>query len=131
MENRKVVIIGSGAVGSTTAYTMMFNESINEIVIIDINKDKAIGDALDIQHGMAFLSPKKIYAGDYKDIKDAHIIIITAGVAQKPNETRLDLLKKNLRVFDDIIKNMKPYLDEAAIVLVVTNPVDIYLTLLI
>ncbi|HHU27844.1 TPA: L-lactate dehydrogenase [bacterium] len=125
MENRKVVIIGSGAVGSTTAYTMMFNESINEIVIIDINKDKAIGDALDIQHGMAFLSPKKIYAGDYKDIKDAHIIIITAGVAQKPNETRLDLLKKNLRVFDDIIKNMKPYLDEAAIVLVVTNPVDI------
>lgn len=125
MESRKVVIIGSGAVGATTAYTMMFNDFINEVVIIDLNKDKAEGDALDILHGMAFMNPKKIYAGDYKDIKDAHIVIITAGVAQKPNETRLDLLHKNLKVFDNIISNMKPYLDDTTIVLVVTNPVDI------
>lgn len=125
MENRKVVIIGDGAVGSTTAYTLMQKDFVNEIVIIDINKNKAEGDVLDMIHGISFVSPKKLKAGDYKDVSDAHIVIITAGVGQKDGETRIDLLKRNIKVFDSVIENIKPYLDEDAIVLVVTNPVDI------
>ena len=125
MENRKVVIIGDGAVGSTTAYTLALGEIVNEIVIIDVNKNKAEGDVLDILHGMPFVTPKIIKAGDYCDCKDAHIIIITAGVAQRDGETRQDLLFRNIRVFDSIIMSMKPYIDEETIVLVVTNPVDV------
>lgn len=124
---RKVVIIGDGFVGSTTAYTLMFDSLAEEIVIIDINKKKAEGDVLDMLHGMPLVEkPKKIIAGDYKDIENAHIIIITAGVGQKdPSETRVHLLQRNLAVFDSIIDNMKPYLSDRAIVLVVSNPVDI------
>lgn len=125
MENRKIAIIGDGAVGSTTAYTMMQNDAINEIVILDVNKNKAEGDALDMHHGMSFVSPKLIYAGDYKDVKGSKIIVITAGSPRKPGQTRLDLLKNNLVVFDDILDNLKPYLEEDTIILVVSNPVDI------
>lgn len=125
MENRKVVIIGDGFVGSTISYTLLMGESINEIVIIDINKNKAEGDVLDMQHGMSFVSPKQIKAGEYEDCKDAHIIIITAGVNQKEGETRLQLLERNLKVFDSVIDGFKPYLAEDAVVLVVTNPVDV------
>src|SRR5574344_1354330 len=125
METRKVVIIGDGAVGSTTAYTIFQNETVNEIVIIDVNKDKAEGDVLDMAHGMPFVFPKKVKAGDYKDIKHADIVVITAGVGQKPGETRIDLLKRNIQVFDSIIDSMKPYVDDSMIILVVTNPVDI------
>ena len=123
--NRKVVIIGDGAVGSTLAYTLLLQDSVNDIVIVDLNKKKAEGDVLDMIHGMSFLNPKKIKAGDYSDIKDAHIIVITAGVAQKEGESRIDLLNRNLKVFDSIIASMKPYLSDSAIVMVVTNPVDI------
>jgi L-lactate dehydrogenase len=125
MENRKVVVIGDGAVGSTTAYTLALGETVNEIVIIDVNKAKAEGDVLDILHGMPFVTPKIIKAGDYSDCKDAHIIIITAGVAQKEGETRQDLLFRNIRVFDSIITSLKPYVDDDTIILVVTNPVDV------
>lgn len=125
MFKRKVVIIGDGAVGSTTAYTLMLSNYIREIAIIDVNKPKAEGDALDMIHGMPFVSPKIIKAGEYQDIIDAHVVIITAGVGQKDGETRIDLLKRNLRVFDSIIESMKPYVHKDLIVLVVTNPVDI------
>lgn len=125
MENRKVVIIGDGAVGSSTAFALLQGQSVNEIIIIDINKSKAEGDVLDMQHGISFVSPKILKAGDYRDCQDAHIIIITAGVAQRDNETRIDLLKRNVKVFDSIIEGIRPYLDEEVIVLVVTNPVDI------
>ena len=125
MLNRKVVIVGDGMVGSTTAYTLMLNNYISEIVIIDVNKAKAEGDALDMMHGMPFVSPKLVKAGDYKDILDAHVVIITAGVGQKDGETRIDLLKRNLKVFDSIIESMKPYIHKDLIVLVVTNPVDV------
>ena len=87
MDNRKVVIIGDGAVGSTTAYTLLLQDYVNEIVIIDVNKRKAEGDILDMKHGMPFVSPKILKAGDYSDCKDAHVVIITAGVAQKEGET--------------------------------------------
>lgn len=125
LTNRKVVIIGDGAVGSTLAYTLLLQDTVNDIVIIDLNKKKVEGDVLDMIHGMSFLNPKKVKAGDYSDIKDAHIVVITAGVAQKEGESRIDLLNRNLKVFDAIIASMKPYLSKTAIVMVVTNPVDI------
>lgn len=127
MEKHKVVIIGDGFVGSTTAYTLMVDSSVNEIVIIDINKEKVTGDVLDMLHGMPLLDePKRVKAGDYQDVNDADIIIITAGVSQKNDqESRLDLLKRNLQVFDSIIAQIKPRLSANAIVLVVTNPVDV------
>lgn len=124
-KTRKVVIIGDGAVGSTTAYTILQGEAVNELVIIDINTAKTEGDVLDMEHGMPFVYPKDIKAGNYSDIKGADIIIITAGVAQKPGETRIDLLRRNIKVFDSIIDSAKPFLDKHSIILVVTNPVDI------
>lgn len=125
MNNRKVVIIGDGMVGSSIAFTILQDETVNELIIIDVNKDKAQGDVLDLAHGMCFVSPKKIKAGDYDDIKDAHVVVITAGVAQRPGETRLQLLERNIKIFDSITNSMKPYLEDDAIVLVVTNPVDV------
>ena len=125
MNNRKVVIIGDGMVGSTIAYTLMQKDYVNEIVIIDVLKEKVEGDCLDMMHGVSFVSPKLIKAGTYEDINNAHIVIITAGVAQKEGETRLDLLKRNVKVFDSILDQVKPNLDEDALILVVTNPVDV------
>lgn len=125
MKNRNVVIIGDGAVGSTLAYTLTISNFVKSVVIIDLNKAKAEGDALDMSQGLPFVTPKTIRAGDYKDIKDAHVVVITAGVGQKEGETRIDLLKRNLKVFDSIIENMKPFIHDDLIVLVVTNPVDI------
>ena len=125
MENRKVVIIGDGAVGSTIAYTLMMQDYVNEIAIIDLNVNKVEGDVLDMVHGISFVSPKSIKVGTYEDVKDAHIVVITAGVGQKEGETRLDLLKRKIKDFDSIIEQIKPNLSNDAIVLVVTNPVDL------
>lgn len=123
---RKVVVIGDGAVGSSIAFTLANGHAVNEIVIVDVNKDKAEGDVLDIADGMSFLSvPKLIKAGGYEDAKDAHIIIITAGAAQKPGETRLDLLHKNAAIMTSIVESLKPHLDPEAIVIVVSNPCDV------
>lgn len=123
---RKVVVIGDGAVGSSIAFTLASGHAVNEIVIVDVNKDKAEGDVLDIADGMSFLSvPKLIKAGGYEDAKDAHIIIITAGAAQKPGETRLDLLHKNAAIMTSICDSLKPHLDPEAIVIVVSNPCDV------
>lgn len=123
---RKVVVIGDGAVGSSIAFTLANGHAVNEIVIVDVNKDKAEGDVLDIADGMSFLSvPKFIKAGAYEDAKDAHIIIITAGAAQKPGETRLDLLHKNAAIMTSIVESLKPHLDPEAIVIVVSNPCDV------
>ena len=125
MKNRKVVIIGDGAVGSTTAFTLFTHNTVNEIVIVDLNKTKTEGDVLDMMHGMSFVSPKEVKAGDYSDCKDAHIIVITAGVAQREGETRQDLLLRNVRVMDSIINSIRPYIDDDTIILMVTNPVDV------
>lgn len=121
----KVAIIGSGLVGATTAYTLMLGGLFSEIVIIDINRSKAEGDALDIAHGVSFVKPVNVYAGDYSDCKGADIIIITAGVAQKEGETRLDLLKRNIGVLKSIIEGISAHAPEDVILLTVTNPVDI------
>jgi len=125
MDNKKVVIIGDGAVGSTIAYTLLMKSYINEIDIIDVNKDKVIGDVLDMNQGMSFVKNKTIKAAEYSEIKDADLLIVTAGAAQKPGETRLDLLNKNIAIFKSILDNVKPYINDDLIVLVVSNPVDV------
>lgn len=93
---RKAAIIGCGFVGSATAFTLMQSKLFSELVLIDVDKARAEGEAMDISHGMPFAAPMKIYAGSYDDIVDADIIIITAGANQKPGETRLELVKKNV-----------------------------------
>lgn len=125
MNIKKVAIIGVGAVGASIAFSLMEKGVFNEIVLIDNNKDKAIGEAMDLSHGILYASsPSKIYAGEYKDIKDAALVIITAGAAQKEGETRLDLVKKNSAIMKSIISNIKPIGIEG-ILLIVSNPVDV------
>lgn len=125
-DKRKVVLIGTGMVGMSFAYAVVNQGGIcNELVLIDVNKERAMGEAMDLNHGLAFAkSNMKIYAGEYKDCKDADIVVIAAGVAQKEGETRLDLLQRNTEVFRSIINPVvKSGFD--GIFLVATNPVDI------
>lgn len=120
----KVSIIGAGFVGATTAYTLMLSGLVSELVLVDVNKDKADGEAMDLSHGMPFIRPVKITAGDYSACEDSSIVVITAGANQKPGETRIDLVKKNTDVFQTIIPELIKYCSES-ILIVVTNPVDI------
>ena len=121
---RKVAIIGCGFVGSATAFTLMQSKLFSEMVLLDADYDKADGEAKDIAHGIPFSSQMKIYAGGYNDISDAAIIIITAGANQKPNETRLDLVKKNVRIYKSILPEIARR-NYQGILLIVSNPVDI------
>lgn len=127
---RKAVIIGCGFVGSASAFSLMQSGLFSEIVLIDSDKSRAEGEALDISHGVPFAKPMKIYAGGYDDIADASIIIITAGAGQKPGETRLDLVKKNISIFRNILPEIKKQ-NYKGIILVVANPVDILTTVAI
>lgn len=124
MKKSKIVIIGTGAVGSTTAYTLLLRNRVDELVLIDANHNKASGDALDMNHGMPFLGQADVWAGTYEDCAGADIIIITAGAAQKPGEPRTELLKRNVAIFDSIIEQVLPY-NKDAILLIASNPVDI------
>lgn len=124
MKKTKVVVIGVGAVGSTTAYTLLLRSRMDELVLIDANAGKAVGDALDMNHGMPFLGHTKVWAGTYEDCKDADIVIITAGAAQKPGEPRLNLLKRNVAIYESIVTEVLKYNDDG-ILLIATNPVDI------
>lgn len=121
---RKVAIVGCGFVGSASAFALMQSGLFSEMVLIDVDHDRAEGEALDIAHGMAFGSPMNIYAGDYSDIDDAAITVITAGANQAPGETRLDLVNKNVAIFKSIIPQIAER-DYQGILLVVSNPVDI------
>lgn len=124
-DKRKVALIGTGMVGMSYAYSMLNQNICNELVLIDINRKRAEGEAMDLNHGLAFsASNMKIYAGEYKDTSDADIAVICAGVAQKPGESRLNLLKRNAAVFKSIVD---PITESGfnGIFLVATNPVDI------
>ena len=121
----KVAVIGAGAVGSTTAYTIMCGGLFNDIVLIDINKDKAEGDALDMAHGVSFVKPVNVSCGDYSDCTDADIVIITAGAPQNPGETRLSLVQRNVKILKSIVSSLMKYVPDDVILLVVSNPVDI------
>ncbi|WP_243735187.1 L-lactate dehydrogenase [Paenibacillus turpanensis] len=125
MNNKsRVVIIGVGAVGATTAYTLLLRERADELVLIDANQKKAIGDAIDMNHGLPFVGKTKVWAGTYEDCRGAEIIIITAGAAQKPGESRVDLLKRNVAIYESIINEVLK-VNQDAILLIASNPVDI------
>ena len=118
------MVIGAGNVGSTVAYTLMLERLASEIVIVDVNKDKAKAEVLDINHGIANFGQVKIYEGDYTDCKDCDIIIITAGIARKPGQTRLELAKINVGIARDIAKNIMKYATNP-LIFVISNPVDV------
>ena len=99
INSKKAVMIGCGFVGSASVFALMQSGLFTEIVLIDADKNKAEGEAMDISHGIPFASPMKIYAGDYDDVADAAIVVISAGAGQKPGETRLDLVNKNVAIF--------------------------------
>lgn len=120
----KVTVIGAGSVGSTIAYTLTVKGIATEIVMIDINEEKALGETLDIRQGTPLCNPVNIYAGTYSDAKDSDIVVLTSGVARKPGQSRLDLTQTNV----DITKKIIPEITKNApnaIYLVVANPVDI------
>ena len=121
---RKAAVIGCGFVGSATAFTLMQSRLFSEMVLLDANEEKADGEAKDIAHGVPFAGQMKIYAGNYDDVADAAIIIVTAGANQKPDETRLDLVHKNVAIYKSIIPEIASR-DYQGILLVVSNPVDI------
>lgn len=124
VNSRKVAVIGCGFVGSSSAFALMQSGLFSEMVLIDADTKRAEGEAMDISHGISFARPMQIYAGNYDDITDAAIIVITAGANQKPDETRLDLIKKNAAIMKSIVGEIKKR-DFAGILLIVSNPVDI------
>lgn len=120
----KISIIGAGSIGATTAFALLQKGVAREIVINDINQEKALGEVLDLIHGSSLCRPCKVTLGTIEETKDSDIIIITAGLAQKPGETRLDLVDKNYNIFKDFIPKIAKA-SPNAILLVVSNPVDI------
>ncbi len=127
---RKVAIIGCGFVGGACCFSIMQSGLFSEMVLIDTHKEKSEGEAMDISHGIPFAKPIKIYSGNYDDISDASLIIITAGKNQKSQESRLELAKKNISVFKSIIPEIKKR-NFKGILLIVSNPVDILTTVAI
>lgn len=130
LNKQKIAIIGLGMVGSSIAFSLMQEGIFSEIVLIDKDRKKAKGEAMDLSHGIPFCESINIYEGDYDDIKDCYVVIITAGANQEKGETRLDLIDKNLKIYKSIIPNITKTGFEG-ILLVVSNPVDIltYVTL--
>lgn len=122
--NQKVVLVGDGSVGSAYAFALMQQGLVEELVIVDIDKERAKGDALDLEDAQAFTAPKVVRSGDYSDAKDADLVVITAGAPQKPSETRLDLVNKNLKILSSIVKQIV-ISGFDGIFIVAANPVDI------
>lgn len=130
MNIRKCAVIGCGYVGATTAFALLQSGLFSEMVLIDQNRKKALGEAMDLSHSVPFVKPVEVVAGDYPDLADCALVIITAGAGQAPGETRLDLVHKNVAIFHSIIPQIIRY-NRDCILLVVSNPVDIltYVTL--
>src|SRR5689334_6351818 len=120
----KIGIVGCGMVGSTAAYALVMSGVGREIVLVDVNRARAEAEANDIYHAVPFAHPLTIRAGDYSDLDDARVVVIAGGVAQKEGETRLQLLQRNADVFRQIVPAVLRYAPDA-VLLVVTNPVDI------
>jgi L-lactate dehydrogenase len=120
----KVAVIGTGSVGASIAFAMSINQLCSDLVLIDVNHDRAIGEAMDINHGLPFLGQMKVRAGVYADCVDCDVIIITAGNPRKPGETRLDLARKNVELGRQITNSFMPYYN-GGVILVVSNPVDV------
>ncbi|WP_322488819.1 L-lactate dehydrogenase [Chloroflexus sp.] len=124
----KVGVVGTGMVGTSFAYALMQRSLANELVLIDIDHARAEGEAMDLNHGLPFVRPMRIYAGTYDDLAGADLIVIAAGANQRPDETRLDLLGRNTAIFREIIPAILAANDDGIIV-VATNPVDILTTI--
>ena len=120
----KISIIGTGSVGSTIAYTLTVMGLASEIVMIDINSEKALGEALDIRQGTPFCNACSVYAGDYRDSADSDIVILTSGIARKPGQTRLELAQTNVNITKSIIPEITKYAPDA-VYIIVSNPVDV------
>ncbi|MDO4632887.1 MAG: L-lactate dehydrogenase [Eubacteriales bacterium] len=120
----KITIIGAGSVGATIAYTLSSSDLASEIVLIDINKDKAEGEVLDIIQGTSFRSPISMISGDYEDAKDSDIVIITSGIARKPGQTRIELAQTNVNILKDITPRIVKEAPNAKYI-IVSNPVDV------
>ncbi|MDI6907571.1 MAG: L-lactate dehydrogenase [Thermoanaerobacterales bacterium] len=120
----KIAVVGAGAVGATTAYALMTGHLVNELVLVDINRARAEGEAMDIADGMAFVGPVSVYAGDYADCAGAGVVILAAGANQRPGESRLDLVQRNMDVVRQVCRELSRYW-QGGVLLVVTNPVDI------
>lgn len=123
-DQRKVAIVGAGAVGACSAYVMMISGLVSELVLVDINRDRAEGEAMDLAHSASFIKPIKIYVGEYEDCRDADIIVYSAGLSQKPGETRIELVSSNLAILKKVLPKIIDR-DQNSILLMVTNPVDI------
>ena len=123
-EKRKIVLVCTGFVGMSMAYSFLSTGGIDELVLLDVAKEKAVGEAMDLQHGLPYARGKmEIYAGDYADCRDASIVVITAGAAQKPEETRLDLTAKNAKIMKSVVESiMASGFD--GILIIASNPVD-------
>ncbi|HHY96449.1 MAG TPA: L-lactate dehydrogenase [Acholeplasma sp.] len=124
MKRNKISVIGAGNVGSAVAFHLMISKIASDIVLYDIDNKKALGEALDIYQGTSLLAPVNVYAGTLEDTKNSDIVVITAGANQKVGETRLDLVNKNIQIYQTLIKDIVKY-NPNAILLVVSNPVDI------
>ena len=125
MKNGKVVLVGTGFVGMSMAYSILNRGGVSELILIDIDKDKTIGEEMDLSHGLPFAPQKMIIkAGDYDECKDAQVVVITAGIAQKPGQTRLELAETNTKIMKGITQNiMASGFD--GIIVVASNPVDL------
>ena len=124
LHNRKVVIVGTGNVGASIAYALTIKNLAREIVLVNRTKERAIGEALDIQHGIPYMGMSAVRCGDYEDCRDCDLIIITAGRNRKVGETRLDLAKDNVEVLRSVVQKIKPHYTRG-VILIVANPVDI------
>jgi len=123
-DSRKIAVVGAGSVGASVAYAILMSGLVSEIVLVDIDKNRAEGEAMDLSHGAAFVKPIKITVGEYKDCRDADIIVFTAGAGQKPGETRLELVHKNTAVLRSVLPSVIDRAGES-ILLMVSNPVDV------
>lgn len=124
LKRTRVVVVGTGFVGSTYAYALMGARLVDEIVLVDVNPQKAEGEAMDLNHAMAFSPPMRIWAGTYEDCRDADVVVLTAGTAQRPGESRMDLLQRNAAIFRDICKQIMSA-GFSGLLVVATNPVDV------
>ncbi len=120
----KVAVVGAGKVGSTFAYALLLNGLVGEIVLIDIDRKRAEGEVMDLNHAMPLSNPARIWVGDYPDCAGADVVVVAAGTGQRPGETRLDLVKRNAAIFRDIIPRITAY-NTNGILLIATNPVDV------
>ena len=124
LNHRKAAVIGCGFVGSSIAFSLIQRGLFSELVLIDANQDKAVGEAMDLSHGLPYIAAMDVYAGTYDDLSDCALIVITAGANQKPGQTRLELIGQNVAILNSIIPQItaRPF---EGILLIVSNPVDV------